>query len=133
MTEPGKSATPDGTKKHRRTEIPDLPVNATIGEIGAEIDSARHDAAEAAAALVNRVSMPEPVRKATNSLRWNGRRVAADLRESGQQMLDAAPDKVAEPVRRGGRAVTRVPWPVYAGIAVLLFRMIRRIRRRRAK
>lgn len=119
MTEQHKHQLPDGV-----TGPGELPPNASVGELVTEIDAARHEAARTVGALVDRVDVKSRVKRATHeraqALRWDGRRLAADLRTSGQQLLDAAPDPVAKAARAGAKAGQRAPWQVWAGLVALL-------------
>jgi hypothetical protein len=113
----------------------ELPVNASMGELNTEIDLARHEAARTLGALMDRVDVKSRVRRATHervqALRWDGRRLAADLRAGGVQLLDAAPDPVATGVRRAADAGRRAPWQLWAGLVVLLL-VLRSWRRHRS-
>jgi hypothetical protein len=92
----------------------DLAPDASIGEVRAEIDDARHDAAHTVAVLVDRFSVGEQARRRV--------RVAADK---------ALPPGVAEPARKAAAFVGRLPLWVKVGVPTLiLLRIMFRHRRR---
>lgn len=102
----------------------ELPVNASMGELVTEIDSARHAAARTWGTLVDRVNVRSRVKRATHhrtqALRWDGRRLAADLRNGGRQLLESTPEPVVKAAKASARAGQRAPWQVWAGLAAVL-------------
>jgi hypothetical protein len=79
--------------------------------------------------------VPSRVRKATHervdALRWDGRRLAADVRASGQQLLEATPEPVANGLRKAGETVRKLPTPVPIIGAIVLVLLLRRLLRHR--
>jgi hypothetical protein len=74
-------------------------------------------------ALVAKLDVSSRVKRATHervrAIRWDGRRLVADLRAGGRQLFAATPEAL-----KGGRM-----WPIVIVATVLL---VRRLRRRRA-
>jgi len=121
------------SSSEHHTELPvELAPDASIGEIRAEIDSARHDAAHTIAELAERFTVREQarrqVRSAMRSLSWDGRRVREDVRVLG----DAIPPGFAETGRKAVTLIGRLPLWVRIGVPSLLVLRIM-IRRRRAR
>lgn len=92
----------------------DLAPDASIGEVRAEIDSARHDAARTVAVLVDRFAVGERARRRV--------RVVATR---------AIPPQVSEPARKAVALVGRLPLWVRIGVpAIVLLRIVFRRRKR---
>lgn len=106
-----------------------LAPDASIGEIRAEIDNARHDAAHTVAALAGRFTVREQARRqvhdAVKSLSWDGRRVRQDVRSIGA----AIPPGFAESGRQLVSLIARLPIWVRIGVpALVLLRILIRHR-----
>jgi hypothetical protein len=98
-----------------RPELPtDLAPDASIGEVRAEIDSARHDAARTVAVLVDRFAVGEQAKRRV--------RVAANR---------AIPPQISEPAMKVVALVGRLPLWVRIGVpAILVLRIAFRRRKR---
>lgn len=116
-----------------RPELPEnLAPDASISEIRAEIDDARHDAAHTVAELANRFTVGEQakrqVRGAARSLSWDGRRIRQDVRS----MAAAIPPGFAETGKQVATVLARLPLWIRLGVpALVLLRIL--VRRRRAR
>lgn len=109
-------------------EPSELPPNPSMGELVTEIDRARHDAAKTAAALADKFDVRARVSRRAHdqldALRWDGRRVAADLRSLRDQVADVTPESVAKALHTALDYARRIPVPVRVAIAVVLIRMM---------
>lgn len=110
------------------TNSPELPENASIGEVRAEIDDARHDAAKTIAELANRFTISEQARRqlrgAAKSLSWDGRRIRQDVRTIGGMAGDAIPPGVADTAKKAGALLARLPmWIKLVVPAIILLRI----------
>ncbi|HEX3786337.1 MAG TPA: DUF3618 domain-containing protein [Pseudonocardiaceae bacterium] len=119
-----------------------LAPDASVGEIVAEIDRARHDAADTVAALVAKLDVSAQVRRRTSSrlllvgensqvraLSGRTRQVTGELRKARDKALAAAPAPVATGAARAADLFARVP--VQARIAVLVVVLLRIMQLRR--
>lgn len=119
-----------------RSEFPaELAPDASIGEIRAEIDNARHDAAHTLGELAERFTVREQakrqLRSAAHALSWDGRRVRQDVRAIGGLATEAIPPGFAETGKKVLVVVSRLPMWVRIGVpALLVLRILRRRRRR---
>lgn len=99
------------------SELPaELAPDASIGEIRAEIDDARHDAAHTLTELVERFTVREPTRRriraAMRSLSSDGQRMRQDVRAVG----DAIPPGFADTGRKMVAVFGRLPLWVRIGL-----------------
>lgn len=108
-----------------------LPPNPSVGELVTEIDRARHDLAHTVNALVGKLDVKATMKRRTHdqvqSLRWNGRRVAADLRAIRTEVLESMPPQVAGGLAAAGRTAQRVPPQAWVAVVVGLL-LVRKIR-----
>lgn len=106
------------------TNSPELPENASIGEVRAEIDNARHDAAKTMAVLADRFTVSEQARRqlrgAAKSLSWDGRRVRDDVRTIGGMAGDAIPPGFVDTARKAGALLARLPMWVKLGVPAII-------------
>lgn len=106
------------------TNTPELPENASIGEVRAEIDNARHDAAKTIAVLAERFTVSEQARRrlrgAAKSLSWDGRRVRQDVRTIGGMAGDAIPPGFADTAKKAGALLARLPMWVKLGVPAFI-------------
>lgn len=118
---------------------PDLPArlapDASIGEVRAEIDNARHEAAHTIAALAERFTVREQARRqvrgAVRGLSWDRRRIRQDAQRIGEAAADAVPPGFADTGKRALAFLKRVPLPIRIGVpALLVLRFVVRRRRR---
>jgi hypothetical protein len=112
-----------------------LPPNPSVGEIMTEIDRARHDMARTVNELVGKLDVKAAVQRKAHhqveSLRWNGRRMAADLREIRKMVLESVPPQLAGGLAVAGQSARKVPPQAWVAIVLLLLRRRRRNRRRK--
>jgi hypothetical protein len=110
-----------------------LPPNPSVGELATEIDRARHDLARTVNALVGKLDVKATMKRRTHdqveSLRWNGRRVAADLRAIRIEVLESVPSPVADGLAAAGRVARRVPPQGWFAIVLGLL-LLRKVRHR---
>lgn len=123
------------TGSHSLPEFPaELPPNASIGEVRAEIDNARHDAAKTVAALAERFTVSEQAKRqlrgAAKALSWDGRRVRQDVRAIGGMATDAIPPGFGDTAKKIVALLARLPIWVKLGVPALLALRIAVHRRR---
>jgi hypothetical protein len=120
--------------------LPDLPTDlapdASIGEVRAEIDNARHEAARTLGALAERFTVREQARRrvrgAVRSLAWDGRRVREDVRAVGDAAGTAIPPGFRDSAKQVAALLARVPIAVRIGVpALLVLRLLVWRKRRR--
>jgi hypothetical protein len=107
--------------------IPAEPVEARgQEELVTEIGEARDEMARTAGALADRLNVKARVRDATHeqtqALRWDARRLAADLRGVRGQVAEKAPPQLVEVSTRVGRTIRQNPKAALgaaAGVVVL--------------
>jgi hypothetical protein len=114
----------------------ELAPNASIGEVRAEIDNARHDAARTLGALAERFTVREQARRrvhgAVRALSWDGRRVRQDVRAVGDATADAIPPGFGESARQVATLLARVPVAIRIAVpALVVLRLLVWRRRRR--
>jgi hypothetical protein len=114
----------------------ELAPDASIGEVRAEIDNARHDAARTLGALAERFTVGKQARQrvhgAVRALTWDGRRVRQDVRAVGDAAGSAIPPGVSESARQTVALLARVPIAIRVGVpALLVLRLLVWRRRRR--
>ena len=135
MSEGAPTSVPDPHANPAFAE-PGLPPNPSVGELVTEIDRARTGAARTAHELREKLDprrrFGPAAKRETQNLRWDGRRILADLRAVKQRALDAAPQPVATGVQTVSDTTRRVPIGVPLGVAAVLMTWRWR-RRKRAK
>jgi hypothetical protein len=117
------------------TNSGELPANASIGEVRAEIDNARHDAAKTMAVLADRFTISDQARRrlrgAAKTLSWDGRRVRQDVRAIGGAAGEAIPPGLADTAKNVMALLARLPMWVKVGVPALI--VLRLAMHRRAK
>jgi hypothetical protein len=113
-----------------------LAPDASVGEVTAEIDRTRHEAAKTVAALAGRFTVKSQatrrVRNRLQAVRWDGRRVRQDVRAVGAEASEAIPPGYADLTRKAVDVLRRLPRWITIGVpAVLLVRIMLKSRRRR--
>lgn len=115
---------------------PELPPNPSVGELLAEIDRARTRAARTTAKLAGRVDprrrFDALAHREAQALRWDARRMTADLRAARDVVRDKTPDPVVTGVSTVARHARRVPPPVLFGVLAFLIVVLRTRSRHRA-
>jgi hypothetical protein len=123
------------TGSHSEHELPTrLAPDASIGEVRAEIDNARHEAAQTIAELAQRFTVREQARRqvrgAVRALSWDRHRIRQDARRIGGAAAEAVPPGFVDTGKRALAFLNRVPLSIRIGVpALLLLRFV--IRRRR--
>lgn len=106
------------------TNSADLPANASLGEVRAEIDNARHDAAKTMAVLADRFTVSDQARRrlrgAAKALSWDGRRVREDVRAIGGVAGEAIPPGFADTAKNTVALLARLPLWVKVGVPALI-------------
>jgi len=120
-------------------KLPEFPAelapDASIGEVRAEIDNARHDAARTLGALAERFTVREQARRrvkgAVRSLAWDGRRVRQDVRAVGDAASTAIPPGFSDSAKQVAALLARVPIAIRIGVPALLILRVLVWRKRR--
>ena len=121
------------------SKLPEFPAelapDASVGEVRAEIDNARHDAARTLGALAERFTVREQARRqvrgAVRALAWDGRRVRQDVRAVGDAAGTAIPPGFGETAQQVVALLARIPMAIRIGVPTLIIlRLLMRMRRR---
>jgi hypothetical protein len=111
-----------------------LAPDASVGEILAEIDRNRHDAAKTVAALADRFTIKSQatrrVRSRLQALRWDSGRVAQDMRAARTEATEAIPPGYADLARKAAELVRGLPrWATIGVPATLVLLLVLRSKR----
>ncbi len=111
-----------------------LAPDASVGEVMAEIDRTRHEAAKTVAALADRFTIKSQatrrVRNSLHALHWDSGRVRQNVRAVGSEASEAIPPGYTDLAGKAVDLVRRLPRWVTIGVpAVLILRTILKSRR----